>query len=269
MSKPIPYAASPLSAIWQKLINSVRPNRKNIWGKLGLIALVAYIFLCRDISIDMEFSNRARHIAASAGNAFADTPKAMSTALEEERPKKKTQKKVKEEDNAANTFSNMPFGSDSDSEEKKAEKIRKMKAYVKQYAKYAQAEMTKHGIPASITLAQGLLESDAGESKLAVGNNNHFGIKCFSRTCKRGHCTNYTDDTHKDFFRKYKTPAESFKAHSTLLQSSRYKFLYEYRSNDYVSWAKGLKKAGYATDPNYAEKLINLIRELDLDGYDQ
>jgi flagellum-specific peptidoglycan hydrolase FlgJ len=177
-------------------------------------------------------------------------------------------KKTSADTNEANTFSNMPFDGELDSEQKRAEKIKKMKAYVKQYAKYAQAEMAKHGIPASITLAQGLLESDAGESRLAVNNNNHFGIKCFSRTCKRGHCSNFTDDTHKDFFRKYKTPAESFKAHSTLLQGARYKFLYQYREDDFVSWAKGLKKAGYATDPNYATKLINLIRELDLDNYD-
>lgn len=273
MSKPIPYAPGSFSDMLHKLSAMAMPTRKNIWGKLGLIAIVAYIFLCKDISIDLEFTNEksvaANNIAASAGNAFTDAPKAVNTSLREEPRGKKAPKKSANADNAANTFSNMPFEGEMDSEQKKAEKIKKMKAYVKQYAKYAQAEMTKHGIPASITLAQGLLESDAGESRLAVNNNNHFGIKCFSRTCKRGHCSNFTDDTHKDFFRKYKTPAESFKAHSTLLQGDRYKFLYKYRDDDYVSWAKGLKSAGYATDPNYASKLINLIRELDLDGYDR
>lgn len=272
MSKPIPYASHSFSDMMHKLAEFARPTRKNIWGRIGLIAIIAYIFLCKDISIDLEFTNDdssiGQNIAASAGQPFSDAPKAVNTALREEAPRKKSVKKTSADDNEANTFSNMPFEGEMDSEQKRAEKIKKMKAYVKQYAKYAQAEMAKHGIPASITLAQGLLESDAGESRLAVNNNNHFGIKCFSRTCKRGHCSNFTDDTHKDFFRKYKTPSESFKAHSTLLQGARYKFLYQYREDDFVSWAKGLKKAGYATDPNYATKIINLIRELDLDNYD-
>ncbi len=273
MSKPIPYVPGTLSDMLHKLAAMAKPTRKNLWGKIGLAVIIAYIFLCKDISIDLEFTNdaaqSAQHIAASAGNAFSDAPRAVNTSLKEEPARKKAPKKQKTDSNAANTFSNMPFDGELDSEAKKAEKIKKMKAYVKQYAKYAQAEMAKHGIPASITLAQGLLESDAGESRLAVDNNNHFGIKCFSRTCKRGHCSNFTDDTHKDFFRKYKSPSESFKAHSALLQGSRYKFLYQYRDDDYVSWAKGLKSAGYATDPNYAGKLINLIRELDLHDYDR
>ena len=82
--------------------------------------------------------------------------------------------------------------------------------------------MEKYGIPASISLAQGLIESRAGSSKLAVNNNNHFGIKCFSRHCRKGHCTNFTDDTHKDFFRKFPSPWESWRAHSQLLSSGRY-----------------------------------------------
>lgn len=272
MSKPIPYVPDSFSSLMHKLASFAKPTKRNIWGRIGLLAIIAYIFLCKDISIALEFTNDSdqavQNMAASAGHAFTDSPKAVHTSLQEDAPKKKSNKQRRSDDNAANTFSNMPFEGEMDSAQKKAEKIKKMKAYVKLYAKYAQAEMAKHGIPASITLAQGLLESDAGESKLAVNNNNHFGIKCFSRTCKRGHCSNFTDDTHKDFFRKYKTPGESFKAHSTLLQGSRYKFLYHYPDDDFVSWAKGLKKAGYATDPNYATKLINLIRELDLDQYD-
>ena len=131
-------------------------------------------------------------------------------------------------------------------------------------------EMDKYGIPASITLAQGLLESNVGESKLATRNNNHFGMKCFSKSCSKGHCSNFTDDSHKDFFRIYKSAWESFRAHSLLLkQSSRYQPLFQLKSNDYKGWARGLKKAGYATDPKYAEKIINLIEDLDLHQYDR
>lgn len=141
-------------------------------------------------------------------------------------------------------------------------------AYVARFKETAQREMKKYGIPASVTLAQGILESNAGESLLAVKNNNHFGIKCFSKSCRKGHCTNYTDDSHKDFFRKYNSAWESFRGHSHLLQAARYKPLYKLSPYDYKGWAKGLKAAGYATDKYYAEKLINLIEELNLHQYD-
>jgi len=140
--------------------------------------------------------------------------------------------------------------------------------YVGRFSGIAVEEMKKFGIPASISLAQGLIESRAGTSKLAVNNNNHFGIKCFSRNCKRGHCTNFTDDTHKDFFRKFKNPWESWRAHSQLLASGRYKKLKKY-GRDYRQWAYGLKSVGYATDRNYAEKLIGIIERYDLHRYDR
>lgn len=148
------------------------------------------------------------------------------------------------------------------------EKRTKCDAYVKRYAPKAVAEMKAHGIPASITLAQGLLESNAGESGLAKGNNNHFGIKCFARNCAPGHCTNHKDDTHKDFFRKYSDAAESFESHSHFLKKPRYQALFKLKRTDYKGWAHGLKKAGYATDEKYALKLIQLIEELQLYRYD-
>lgn len=141
--------------------------------------------------------------------------------------------------------------------------------YIENYAPIAKAEMKAHGIPASITLAQGLLESVAGTSKLARRTNNHFGIKCFKRSCKRGHCHNFEDDHHKDFFRNYADPADSFRAHSDFLtKGSRYKKLFELSPKDYKGWAKELKRAGYATDPKYADKLISLIERYGLSGYD-
>ncbi len=142
-------------------------------------------------------------------------------------------------------------------------------AYVATYATIAQEEMKANKIPASITLAQALLESNIGSSTLATKNNNHFGIKCFSRSCKKGHCSNFTDDSHKDFFRVFEDAHASFRAHSSLLQKDRYAGLFRLSPTDYRAWAKGLKEAGYATDPNYAQKLINLIENLGLQQYDQ
>ena len=144
------------------------------------------------------------------------------------------------------------------------------KDYIDRFAPVAVAEMRKFGIPASIILAQGLLESNAGDSKLAQTTNNHFGIKCFSKRCKRGHCTNFSDDSHKDFFVRYSNIWSSYRAHSNFLKnSSRYADLFQLRPNDYKAWAKGLAKSGYATDKKYAEKLIALIQNLNLHKYDQ
>jgi flagellum-specific peptidoglycan hydrolase FlgJ len=141
-------------------------------------------------------------------------------------------------------------------------------AYIKQYAKIAQTEMEKYGIPASITLGQALVESRAGTSRLAVQNNNHFGVKCFSKSCKKGHCTNHKDDHHKDFFRKYESVWQSYRGHSECLQKERYKKLKTY-GKDYKKWARGLREAGYATDKKYDKKLIGVIQHYNLDKYDK
>ena len=140
--------------------------------------------------------------------------------------------------------------------------------YVSQYKGIALAQMKSDGIPASITLAQGLLESGIGESTLATQNNNHFGLKCFSKSCSKGHCSNHSDDHHKDFFLIFKSPEESYRAHAKLLKKDRYRGLFKLRRSDYRGWARGLSKAGYATDPRYADKLIRTIEALGLDRYD-
>lgn len=140
-------------------------------------------------------------------------------------------------------------------------------AYINRFYKIAQAEQNQFGIPASITLAQGILESASGTSTLAEKNNNHFGVKCFKKHCPKGHCTNHTDDTHKDFFRKYETPWESYREHSLFLSGENYKHLK--RSMDYKVWAKGLKKAGYATHKDYDESLIKIIEKYDLTRFDK
>jgi flagellum-specific peptidoglycan hydrolase FlgJ len=190
-----------------------------------------------------------------------------------EKAEKRSASNMRKDDNLANDFSNLTFQSRAfatheDSAER-AEKKRKQLRYVERFADVAREEMKKYGIPASIKLAQGLLESNAGESRLAVRNKNHFGIKCFSRSCKKGHCSNFTDDHHKDFFRIYPNSWESYRAHSLLMKAERYRSLYQLDSDDFVGWAYGLKKAGYATDDNYAEKLIELILDLELHHYDR
>lgn len=135
----------------------------------------------------------------------------------------------------------------------------KRQAFIKRFAKVAVAEHHKYGIPASVKMAQAIFESQDGTSTLARKHNAYFGIKCFSKTCKKGHCSNHKDDTAKDMFRNYPNAWTSFRAHSTFLkEGAHYRKLFTY-GDDYVKWAHGLKKAGYATDEEYAEKLIKLI----------
>jgi len=147
----------------------------------------------------------------------------------------------------------------------KAKKER-VQAYLRRYGEIAQREMAESGVPASITLAQGLLESNAGDSKLAVNSNNHFGIKCRSK-CLGCTCRNYGDDTRYDMFRVFTSAAESFREHSKLLNSKRYVKLKSH-GTDYVKWAHGLKACGYATDKKYGHKLVKIIENLGLDQYD-
>ena len=139
-------------------------------------------------------------------------------------------------------------------------------AYVEKYYSIAQEQQALHGIPASITLAQGLLESGAGASYLAVNANNHFGIKCHDWTG----ATEYRDDDKKnECFRKYKSVADSYEDHSQFLTSRpRYQSLFSLSPTDYKGWAHGLKNAGYATDPVYAFKLISIIETFELHRYD-
>jgi len=143
----------------------------------------------------------------------------------------------------------------------------RMKVYVLQYAEMAQKEMKKFGIPASITLAQGLLESQAGMGELAVKSNNHFGIKCHKGW--RGASVSHDDDAKGECFRKYKKVEQSYRDHSEfLINRKRYSDLFKMKKTDYISWAHGLKKAGYATDPQYANKLISLIERYELWQFD-
>lgn len=263
------------------------------WLKMALLGTAAYMTHHKDMDIDLQLSqapaavirsipadNRKPEASATAlATSYTSEAKPLNTSLSAPPKAQAKQTKVKHNErvnvsNLANTYSNLTAEAKGDKkQESKASHVskrRKQQTYVKRFAKVAQMEMEKYGIPASITLAQGLLESNVGESKLATRNKNHFGVKCFSRRCSPGHCSNFTDDSHKDFFRIYKSAWESYRSHSLLLKrNERYQPLFELRSTDYRNWAHGLKKAGYATDPNYADKLIQLIEGLKLQTFDR
>src|SRR5690606_2138085 len=140
--------------------------------------------------------------------------------------------------------------------------------YINEFRDIAQEEMLQYGIPASITLAQGILESGAGAGELTMKANNHFGIKCHKGW--EGDRVYHDDDERGECFRKYNDPKYSYRDHSLFLtQRSRYQDLFKLRKDDYKGWAKGLRKAGYATDPKYPEKLIGIIERYNLEKYDE
>ena len=140
--------------------------------------------------------------------------------------------------------------------------------YIKKYAPAATKNMRFYKIPASITLAQGILESGHGQSTLAKKANNHFGIKCHKGW--KGKSILHDDDAKDECFRSYKNPLRSYKDHSLfLVERDRYSSLFKLNRKDYKSWAIRLKAAGYATDPKYADKLINLIERFKLNRFDE
>jgi LysM repeat protein len=138
--------------------------------------------------------------------------------------------------------------------------------YIERFKAIAVQEMNLFGIPASITLAQGLFESGSGNSELARFANNHFGIKCTSDWTGKSYFKD--DDRVNDCFRVYDKPEDSFKDHSQFLKRKNYTKLFELNKNDYKGWAYGLKAAGYATNPNYPTLIINLIEKYNLNQYD-
>lgn len=146
-------------------------------------------------------------------------------------------------------------------------KNQQFQQYFDSYKEMAIEQMRRYHIPASITLAQGVLESGAGRSELAIRGNNHFGIKCNGWT---GRKTYHDDDENNECFRAYKSVAESYEDHSKfLVSSSRYSSLFKLKQTDYKGWAYGLKSCGYATNPRYAIQLIDIIQLYQLYEYDE
>ena len=251
------------------------------WLKLCFAALITLVLVHKDLNLQLNLSGAS--LSSLLENPIENDQtveiipvKQSNTSKSSKNQKTRSQKTSSHTYGSsllANDYANMTYHDSPSTNQKtsrsKKEKLIRQNNYVKRFAAVAKAEMKKFGIPASITLAQGLIESDAGFSRLAKSNNNHFGMKCFSRKCKKGHCSNFTDDSHKDFFRKYETAWESYRAHSRMLNQKRYRPLHKLGKYDYKAWAKGLKKAGYATDKRYAEKLIHIIEELRLYEYDR
>ncbi len=143
-----------------------------------------------------------------------------------------------------------------------ADKLPSYVQYIEQYRDIAIEQQRLHRIPASITMAQGILESGAGKSELALKANNHFGIKCTSDW--KGESYRHDDDKKNECFRKYRHASESYEDHSKFLLRDRYKQLFSLPLTDYKGWARGLKQCGYATDPQYPDKLIRIIEEYGL-----
>jgi flagellum-specific peptidoglycan hydrolase FlgJ len=261
-------------------------------GLLVIAFLILYfknvnlsINLVNPVKIEKNAENAPKEQTVSLDNPIENTPKPNFPKKEfsesifnmDSIPKHLLRYKPSAKDTTlANTFSNLGFLLNPGLAKRLkvdakvvALKNKKCWGYIKEFAPIAQEEMKSFGIPASITLAQGLLESNVGDSKLARRNNNHFGIKCFSKNCQKGHCSNYTDDSHKDFFRVYPSAWQSYREHSEFLQRERYIHLKKLGTKDYKKWAHGLRKAGYATDKEYAFKLIKIIEALNLNKYDR
>lgn len=258
------------------------------WFRALMLGMGLYALFFKDISIEVGLGAPPAGSLIVSPEGVQETPSggasAFPTAYREEGPRNISQvnagnstsgKNKNPDKRTANDFSNLTFILSPGYARRKnvhpdivEAKIGTCNAYIQQYAPLALQEMREYGIPASITLAQGLLESNAGESRLSRESNNHFGIKCRSK-CRGCTCRNYTDDDIYDMFRVFDAPGESYREHSLLLNSSRYKHLLKLRQTDYKGWAHGLKKAGYATDRRYAEKLIQIIEFLRLHRYDR
>ena len=253
-------------------------NRLLIWllknsFKFGLILMLVLFLLKDNLSFQLNFNTLNNEVEMAEDPEAFSIIRPISNLFENNKKERKEEHSSPSgELNLSNDYSNMTYPKNGknnpDKSNAKTAKLKKQQNYISRFAEVARSEMRKYGIPASITLAQGLIESNAGESTLSRKNNNHFGIKCFSKSCKKGHCSNFTDDSHKDFFRKYETAWESYRAHSIMLGGDRYKHLKKLKISDYRAWAHGLKKAGYATDKRYAEKLIHIIEAFELYQYD-
>ncbi|MBI5917229.1 MAG: glucosaminidase domain-containing protein [Bacteroidetes bacterium] len=251
------------------------------WFQLTIGFFMLHLYAKREVQVSVSLSGgQAQTVSLKTEKvpavfredaALLLAPMVDKTAeLGGDRPARLPAKKWKSQD-----FKNLSFVLDPDMAKRKgvddkivAEKLEYCRKYVERFAATAISESKQFGIPASITLAQGLIETDAGGSRLASESNNHFGIKCRSK-CRHCTCRNYSDDDVFDMFRVFGTAWESYREHSKLLQIDRYRHLKKLGTTDYEGWARGLKKAGYATDKNYDKKLIKIIEALDLHQFDQ
>lgn len=208
--------------------------------KIALLLLVGFMLSCNSSKSVVKTTSKSKTTAKKTTTPVASKPKTVVV------PKKEV---------TLEATSNVRTYDDE------------IRLYIDSFSEIAKNNMRTHGIPASITLAQGILESGAGKGKLAQNANNHFGIKC--HTGWTGESVKHDDDAAQECFRKYNHPSESYRDHSLFLTSrSRYASLFKLDKGDYEAWAKGLKAAGYATDVKYPAKLIGIIERFDLYQYD-
>ena len=222
------------------------------WGKLAIVGVLAFMAFKKDLTFSIGMGETAQK-ARFSGVAVAENVSLKEKGEEAGLFSIFSEKKKKD------YFADAPGDKAKD---------RKIKSYIRRFKDVAISEKEKYGIPASVKMAQAIVESNAGQSALSTKNNNHFGIKCFSKTCKKGHCSNFGDDSHKDFFRKYSSSWESWRAHSKMIVGGRYKSLLKH-GNDYRKWAHGLKAKGYATAKHYEQTLVSMIEKYHLYALDE
>ncbi|WP_130736402.1 glucosaminidase domain-containing protein [Flavobacterium sp. J27] len=217
--------------------------------KLIYICMACFIFSCGASKSKKTTANRNKTVTtrtittAKKPNPVSNNPNATSEEITEQSEELEATSKV------SVTYSSV-------------------NAYIDSFREVAKQNMQQYGIPASIILAQGILESGAGNGRLCKEANNHFGIKCHKEW--NGPSITHDDDAAQECFRKYQDPADSYRDHSLFLTSrSRYNKLFDLDKDDFKGWAKGLKAAGYATDPKYPSKLIGIIERYELDKYDK
>lgn len=240
----------------------------NNWQKLTLLLLIIIVFSYKDLTIHFDLSS-------PFGNSSTELPPTIEeqypNGTQTEQNQGFTEKM--QQDSRKETFSLFPFlfGSKDKKDDvpKTLEgiynevKSSKKKAFIKRYSHVAVEEMKQFGIPASITLAQALLHGQAGTGELATKDNNHFSITCGSSW------TEATREIQGVCYRSYKSAWQSFRDHSELITKGRFVDLKQYSSTDYKQWAKGLQEKGYSTDKTYADLLIKIIQEYDLDKFDE
>ena len=245
-----------ITALRYRMMNTLS-NLKNPFAVAVIVLLVTAL-----IAVSLYKDNKVpfREIAISATNA---------------QPTQSKKEKKKQPPTVTKTEDNAPTLADRGIIEVILPKTKAtpsvQKAFIEKYERVAIVEMDTYGIPASIIMAQAILESNFGTSELFQKNNASFGIKCFSKSCKPGHCTPivvvHNGDSHKDFYCTYPSVWASFRDHSKFIVNHSYKKLLK-SENTYKEWAIGLEQLGYATDSQYAEKIINIIEKYELDRLD-
>lgn len=242
------------------------------WFRTILICIGLYIVFTKDINLQVNMQSNLASVSSAIDQA--PNPKAAPVKLKNQsNPVASLTSYFSKEKKAAHWSKELDhlqalFPSNGLSRSEIKTKKAAINQYVKRFAKVSQTEAKKYGIPASIKLAQAILESDAGHKSTAGKANNHLGIKCKKRICKKSHCANFKGDSHKDFYIKYQSAWANFRAHSKLMKSKKYKHLLDLGSNNYKEWAKGLEKAGYSKSTDYDKKLLQIIDALDLFKYD-